>query len=67
MKELNIALIAGQIIMMLPIWIIDSKWDYLTIYIAAVVLIYFLILWIQERITKKKSPAAATARLGANR
>lgn len=67
MKELNIALIAGQIIMLLPIWTIDSRQQYLILYIAAVVLVYFLILWIQERIAKKKSPAAATARLGANR
>lgn len=63
MKELNIALIAGQIIMLLPIWEMDTKLQYLTMYAAIVVIIFLLLLEARDKLTKKKSPAAATTRL----
>lgn len=63
MKELNIALIAGQIIMLLPIWEMDTKQQYLTMYAATVVINFLLLLELKDKITKKKSHAAATTRL----
>lgn len=63
MKELNIALIAGQIIMLLPIWEMDTKLQYLTMYAAIVVIIFLLLLEAKDKLTKKKSPVAATTRL----
>lgn len=63
MKELNIALVVGQIIMLLPIWETDTKLQYLTIYAAAVAITFLLILEAKDRLIKKKSHAAATTRL----
>ena len=60
MKELNIALIAGQIIMLLPIWEMDTKLQYLTIFVATVVIVFLLILELEDRLTKRKSHAATT-------
>lgn len=60
MKELNTALIAGQIIMLLPIWEMDTKLQYLTMYAATVVITFLLLLELKDKITKKKSYAAAT-------
>lgn len=60
MKELNIALIAGQIIMLLPIWEMDTKLQYLTIFVATVVIVFFLLLELEDKLTKKKSHAATT-------
>lgn len=59
MKEINISLITGQLITLLPIWEIDSRLEYITIYIGTTLLIYLLILAV-----KKKNPVAATTRFG---
>lgn len=61
MKEINISLITGQLITLLPIWEIDSRLEYITIYIGATLLIYLLILTV-----KKKNPVAATTRFNKN-
>lgn len=61
MKEINISLITGQLITLLPIWEIDSRLEYITIYIGATLLIYLLTLG-----GKKKNPVAATTRLNKN-
>lgn len=61
MKEINISLITGQLITLLPIWEIDSRLEYITLYIGATLLIYLLILAV-----KKKNPVAATTRLNKN-
>ena len=63
MKELNIALIAGQIIMLLPIWSIETRLQYIAMYIGITVMMFLLLLELKDKITKKKSPAAATTRL----
>lgn len=55
--------IAGQIIMLLPIWEMDTKLQYLTMYAATVVITFLLLLELKDKITKKKSYAAATTRL----
>lgn len=60
MKELNIALIAGQIIILLPIWEIDTKLQYLTMYATTVVITFLLILELEDKLTKRKSHAATT-------
>ncbi len=60
MKELNIALIAGQIIMLLPIWEMDTKLQYLTMYATTVVITFLLILELEDKLTKRKSHAATT-------
>ena len=59
MKEINISLITGQLTTLLPIWEIDSRLEYITLYIGATLLIYLLILAV-----KKKNPVAATTRFG---
>lgn len=63
MKELNIALIAGQIIMLLPIWSIETRLQYIATYAGITTIVFFLILELEDRLTKKKSHAAATTRL----
>lgn len=62
MKELNIALIAGQIIMLLPIWSIDTRLQYIATYAGITLIIFFLLLELKDR-AKRKSHAAATTRL----
>lgn len=60
MKELNIALVVGQIIMLLPCWAVDTKIQYAVMYVAVVAIMYSLLIWLQE---KKKSLAVAATRL----
>lgn len=62
MKELNIALIAGQIIMLLPIWSIETRLQYIATYAGITTIVFFLLLELKDE-TKKKSHAAATTRL----
>lgn len=62
MRELNIALVVGQIIMLLPIWSIDTRLQYVAMYAGITLIFFFLFLELKDR-TKKKSHAAATTRL----
>lgn len=62
MKELNIALIAGRIIMLLPIWSIETRLQYIATYAGITTIVFFLILELKDK-AKKKSHAAATTRL----
>lgn len=62
MKELNIALVVGQIIMLLPIWNIDTRLQYVAMYAGITLIFFLLFLELKDR-TKKKSHAAATTRL----
>lgn len=59
-KELNIALVVGQIIMLLPCWVVDTKIQYAVMYVAVVAIMYSLLIWLQA---KKKSLAVAATRL----
>ena len=63
MKELNIALITGQIIMLLPIWSIETRLQYIATYAGITTIVFFLLLEARDKITKRKSHAAATTRL----
>lgn len=49
MKEINMSLITGQLITLLPIWEIDSRLEYITLYIGATLLIYLLILAVKKK------------------
>ena len=62
MKELNIVLIAGQIIMLLPIWSIETRLQYIATYAGITTIVFFLLLELGDK-TKRKSHAAATTRL----
>ena len=62
MKELNIALIVGQIIMLLPIWSIETRLQYIATYAGTTTIVFFLILELKDK-AKKKSHVAATTRL----
>ena len=62
MKELNIALIAGRISMLLPIWSIETRLQYIATYAGITTIVFFLILELKDK-AKKKSHAAATTRL----
>jgi hypothetical protein len=59
MKELNIALIAGQIVMLLPIWSIETRLQYITTYAGITTIIFFVLLELKDK-TKRKSHAATT-------
>ena len=63
MKELNIALIAGRIIMLLPIWSIETRLQYIATYAGITTIVFFLLLEARDKIIKRKSHAAATTRL----
>ncbi len=62
MKELNIALIVGQIIMLLPIWSIDTRLQYVAMHAGITLIFFFLFLELKDR-RKKKSLAVAATRL----
>lgn len=61
-RELNISLITGIIVAILPVWQWDSKMDFLIGVFALAGITFGTILWLEEKKAKKKSPVAATTR-----
>ena len=60
MKELNIALIAGQIIMLLPIWSIETRLQYITTYAGITTIVFFVLLELKDKTKRKRKSHAAT-------
>lgn len=61
-RELNVSLIIGIILAILPVWQWDSGIEFLIGVFTLTGITFGTILWLEEKKTKKKSPVAATTR-----
>lgn len=61
-RELNISLIIGIILAILPVWQWDSGIEFLIGVFTLTGITFGIILRLEEKKTKKKSPVAATTR-----
>lgn len=62
-RELNISLIIGIIVAILPVWQWDSKIELLIGIFTITGIVCGIILWLEDRKTKKKNPTAATVKV----
>lgn len=62
-RELNISLIIGIIVAILPIWQWDSEIELLISVFVIAGIAFGIILWLENKKTKKKNPTAATVKV----
>ena len=62
-RELNISLIIGIIVAILPIWRWDSEIELLISVFVITGITFGIILWTEDKKTKKKNPTAATVKV----
>lgn len=62
-RELNISLIIGIIVAILPIWRWDSRIELLISVFVITGIAFGIILWMEDKKTKKKNPTAATVKV----
>lgn len=62
-RELNISLIIGIIAAILPIWQWDSGIELLISVFVITGIAFGIILWLENKKTKKKNPTAATVKV----
>nr|DAZ30093.1 MAG TPA: hypothetical protein [Caudoviricetes sp.] len=62
-RELNISLIIGIIVTILPIWRWDSGIELLISVFVITGIAFGIILWLEDKKTKKKNPTAATVKV----
>ena len=62
-RELNISLIIGIIVAILPIWQWDSGIELLISVFVIAGIAFGIILWTEDKKTKKKNPTAATVKV----
>ena len=62
-RELNISLIIGIIVAILPIWQWDSEIELLISVFVIAGIAFGVILWTEDKKTKKKNPTAATVKV----
>ena len=62
-RELNISLIIGIIVAILPIWQWDSEIELLISVFVIAGITFGIILWMEDKKTKKKNPTAATVKV----
>jgi hypothetical protein len=62
-RELNISLIIGIIVAILPIWQWDSEIELLISVFVIAGIAFGIILWTEDKKTKKKNPTAATVKV----
>ena len=62
-RELNISLIIGIIAATLPIWQWDSGIELLISVFVITGIAFGIILWLEDKKTKKKNPTAATVKV----
>lgn len=59
-RELNVSLIIGIIAAVLPVWQWDSEIELLIGIFTIAGIVCGIILWLEDKKTKKKNPTAAT-------
>ena len=62
-RELNISLIIGIVAAILPVWQWDSGIELLTSAFTITGIAFGIILWMEDKNTKKKNPTAATVKV----
>ncbi|MGN8654539.1 hypothetical protein ACTNEQ_06845 [Blautia obeum] len=62
-RELNISLIIGIVVEILPIWQWDSGIELLISVFVITGIAFGIILWTEDKKTKKKNPTAATVKV----
>lgn len=62
-RELNISLIIGIVVAILPVWQWDSEIEFLTGVFVITGITFGIILWTEDKKTKKKNPTAATVKV----
>lgn len=62
-RELNVSLIIGIIAAVLPVWQWDSEIELLIGIFAIAGIVCGIILWLEDKKTKKKNPTAATVKV----
>ena len=62
-RELNISLIIGIIVAILPIWRWDSRIELLISVFVFTGIAFGIILWLEDKKTKKKNPTEATVKV----
>ena len=62
-RELNISLIIGIVAAILPVWQWDSGIELLISVFTITGIAFEIILWLEDKKTKKKNPTAATVKV----
>ena len=62
-RELNISLLIAIIVAILPIWRWDSGIELLISVFVITGIAFGIILWLEDKKTKKKNPTAATVKV----
>lgn len=62
-RELNISLIIGIVVAILPVWQWDSEIELLISVFMITGIAFGIILWTEDKKTKKKNPTAATVKV----
>lgn len=62
-RELNISLIIGIVVAILPAWQWDSEIELLISVFVIAGIAFGIILWTEDKKTKKKNPTAATVKV----
>lgn len=62
-REFNISLIIGIVVAILPVWQWDSEIELLISVFVITGIAFGIILWMEDKKTKKKNPTAATVKV----
>ena len=62
-RELNISLIIGIVVAILPVWQWDSEIELLISVFVITGIAFGIILWTEDKKAKKKNPTAATVKV----
>ena len=62
-RELSISLIIGIVVAILPVWLWASRIELLISVFTIAGIAFGIILWMEDKKTKKKNPTAATVKV----